>query len=125
VNGGAAAVRDSAVRKPVQGFGADLPAFTQAVINISKFLQHNGIFMRSRSAWAYTPSSISRSAPGHARIPRPAVAQDSGYRPILNKAAIARYARTLSTMFSAGVPLVEALNSWPARPAISCTRKRS
>jgi len=31
--------------------------------------------------------------------------------PILNKAAIARYARTLSTMFSAGVPLVEALES--------------
>ena len=31
--------------------------------------------------------------------------------PILNKAAIARYARTLSTMFAAGVPLVEALDS--------------
>ncbi len=30
---------------------------------------------------------------------------------ILNKAAIARYARTLSTMFAAGVPLVEALES--------------
>ncbi|MGH8309531.1 MAG: type II secretion system F family protein, partial [Steroidobacteraceae bacterium] len=31
--------------------------------------------------------------------------------PILYKAAIARYARTLSTMFAAGVPLVEALDS--------------
>jgi type IV pilus assembly protein PilC len=31
--------------------------------------------------------------------------------PILNKAAIARFARTLSTMFQAGVPLVEALES--------------
>jgi type IV pilus assembly protein PilC len=31
--------------------------------------------------------------------------------PIVNKAAIARYARTLSTMFAAGVPLVEALES--------------
>jgi type IV pilus assembly protein PilC len=31
--------------------------------------------------------------------------------PILNKSAIARYARTLSTMFAAGVPLVEALES--------------
>ena len=30
---------------------------------------------------------------------------------ILTKAAIARFARTLSTMFSAGVPLVEALES--------------
>ena len=31
--------------------------------------------------------------------------------PILHKAAVARFARTLSTMFAAGVPLVEALNS--------------
>jgi type IV pilus assembly protein PilC len=31
--------------------------------------------------------------------------------PILQKAAIARYSRTLSTMFAAGVPLVEALES--------------
>jgi len=31
--------------------------------------------------------------------------------PILQKASIARYARTLSTMFAAGVPLVEALES--------------
>jgi type IV pilus assembly protein PilC len=31
--------------------------------------------------------------------------------PILQKAAVARYARTLSTMFAAGVPLVEALES--------------
>jgi type IV pilus assembly protein PilC len=31
--------------------------------------------------------------------------------PILNKAAVARFARTLSTMFAAGVPLVEALDS--------------
>ena len=31
--------------------------------------------------------------------------------PILNKSAIARYARTLSTTFAAGVPLVEALES--------------
>src|SRR4029453_17717466 len=31
--------------------------------------------------------------------------------PIMVKAAIARYARTLSTMFAAGVPLVEALES--------------
>ncbi len=31
--------------------------------------------------------------------------------PILNKSAVARFARTLSTMFAAGVPLVEAMES--------------
>src|SRR5947208_6778113 len=28
-----------------KGFGADLPAFTQVVINLSKFVQHNGLFI--------------------------------------------------------------------------------
>src|SRR5258708_6743179 len=28
-----------------KGFGADLPAFTTMVINLSKFLQHNGVFI--------------------------------------------------------------------------------
>ena len=31
--------------------------------------------------------------------------------PIMHKAAIARFSRTLSTMFAAGVPLVEAMES--------------
>ena len=31
-----------------KGFGADLPAFTQMVINLSKFVQHNGIYHRGR-----------------------------------------------------------------------------
>jgi type IV pilus assembly protein PilC len=33
---------------------------------------------------------------------------------ILHKSAIARFARTLATMFAAGVPLVEAMDPWPA-----------
>jgi type IV pilus assembly protein PilC len=38
-------------------------------------------------------------------------AEAAGLGPILVKAAIARYARTLATMFAAGVPLVEAMQS--------------
>jgi type IV pilus assembly protein PilC len=79
-----------------KGFGADLPAFTQAVINLSRFLQHNGIYIAIALGFAvYDRASLKIPVIG----------------PILNKAAIARYARTLSTMFSAGVPLVEALDS--------------
>lgn len=33
------------------------------------------------------------------------------FGPLIRKATIARWARTLATMFSAGVPLVEALDS--------------
>src|SRR5882762_2959393 len=95
-----------------KGFGADLPAFTQAVINISKFLQHNGIFMAialGLSVYAFIyfqkRSKAMREFLDRLSLKIPVIG------PILNKAAIARYARTLSTMFSAGVPLVEALNS--------------
>ena len=44
---------------------------------------------------------------------------------ILNKSSIARYARTLSTTFAAGVPLVEALDSVAGAAATSSTRRPS
>jgi type II secretory pathway component PulF len=42
---------------------------------------------------------------------RPPSAAPAGLGDIVRKATIARWARTLSTMFAAGVPLVEALDS--------------
>jgi type IV pilus assembly protein PilC len=95
-----------------QGFGADLPAFTRMVINLSEFVQEQGwwmalliiggvvffIHMKKRS-------EALRHFMDRAALKLPIIG------PILVKAAIARYARTLSTMFSAGVPLVEAMDS--------------
>jgi type IV pilus assembly protein PilC len=95
-----------------KGFGADLPAFTQFVIGISRALQHDGIFMLMvlvGTFWTFfyfkKRSRAMREFLDRAVLKVPVIG------PILNKAAIARYARTLSTMFSAGVPLVEALES--------------
>jgi type IV pilus assembly protein PilC len=95
-----------------KGFGADLPAFTQVVINLSRFLQHNGIFIAIALGFGVygfiyfqKRSRAMREFLDRASLKIPVIG------PILNKAAIARYARTLSTMFSAGVPLVEALDS--------------
>src|SRR3989440_7439452 len=95
-----------------KGFGADLPAFTQAVINLSKFVQHDGIFIAivlGIGAYAFfyfkKRSRAMREFLDRLSLKIPIIG------PILNKAAIARYARTLSTMFAAGVPLVEALES--------------
>jgi type IV pilus assembly protein PilC len=95
-----------------KGFGADLPAFTQAVINLSKAVQKYGILMAAFVgagvfAFIYTKkrSRKMREFLDRAMLKFPVIG------PILNKAAIARYARTLSTMFQAGVPLVEALES--------------
>ncbi len=95
-----------------KGFGADLPAFTQFVIGISRTLQHDGLFILVVLVgifWTFfyfkKRSRAMREFLDRAILKIPVIG------PILNKAAIARYARTLSTMFSAGVPLVEALES--------------
>ncbi len=95
-----------------KGFGADLPAFTQAVIHLSRFVQNNGIYIAAVvGAGVYVFIYFKkRSRKLNEFIDRAAL-KFPIIGPILNKAAIARFARTLSTMFSAGVPLVEALES--------------
>jgi type IV pilus assembly protein PilC len=95
-----------------KGFGADLPAFTQMVIDLSRFVQSDGFFIAAvlgGIGWTFfyfkKRSRKMREFLDRLSLKIPIIG------PILNKSAIARYARTLSTMFSAGVPLVEALAS--------------
>ncbi len=98
--------------KLFEGFGAELPAFTQMVIGASRFLQNQGIFVGmvvAASIYAFMyfkkRSKKMREVLDRMSLKLPVIG------PILTKSAIARYARTLSTMFAAGVPLVEALES--------------
>jgi type IV pilus assembly protein PilC len=95
-----------------KGFGADLPAFTQMVIDMSKFVQSKGwlialILGGAGYAFFYFKK---RSRPMRRTLDR-MMLKAPVVGPILVKAAIARFSRTLSTMFAAGVPLVEALTS--------------
>ncbi|HSY04446.1 MAG TPA: type II secretion system F family protein [Steroidobacteraceae bacterium] len=95
-----------------KGFGADLPAFTQFVIGLSRFVQHDGIYVLVVLVGAVLGfiyfkkrSKAMRELLDRVTLKVPVIG------PIMRQAAIARYARTLATMFSAGVPLVEALES--------------
>ncbi len=95
-----------------QGFGADLPTFTRMVIDLSKFVRAQGILIAtmmggSVAAFIYFKkrSRAMRHFLDRMMLKAPVIG------PILEKAAVSRYARTLSTMFAAGVPLVEALES--------------
>jgi type IV pilus assembly protein PilC len=95
-----------------KGFGADLPAFTQMVVNLSRFMQHFGLMVLGvivGTVWTFLyfkkRSRNMRRALDRVMLKFPIIG------PILVKAAIARFARTLSTMFAAGVPLVEAMQS--------------
>ncbi len=93
-------------------FGAELPAFTLFVLGISELMQQYwwlvlGILIISgiMTAKAYRNSLKFRTAADALLLKAPVIGN------ILNKAAVARYARTLSTTFAAGVPLIEALES--------------
>ena len=95
-----------------RGFGADLPAFTLFVIGISEFMQAYwwivllaviGAVVGFKEA--HFRSEAFRNFLDKAMLKLPIIGL------ILNKSAVARYARTLSTTFAAGVPLVEALDS--------------
>jgi type IV pilus assembly protein PilC len=95
-----------------QGFGADLPTFTRMVVDLSIFVRTKGWFLLLLFVGGVMAIAQARrrSRNFHRFLDRmmlkvPILGE------ILRKAAIARYARTLATMFAAGVPLVEALES--------------
>jgi type IV pilus assembly protein PilC len=79
---------------------------------MSRWMQSNGWFLLIVVVAAAFVFSYfyKRSRPMRQFIDRTSL-QIPVIGPILKKAAIARYARTLATMFGAGVPLVEAMKS--------------
>ncbi|RMD69061.1 MAG: type II secretion system F family protein [Gammaproteobacteria bacterium] len=95
-----------------QSFGADLPVFTRFVIRLSKFFQTWwwAVFL-GIGALAYAFFYAKRKSPRFAHAIDRLVLKIPIVGVILTKAAIARYARTLATLFGAGVPLVDALES--------------
>ena len=95
-----------------QGFGADLPAFTRMVIDLSQFVRDQGWYLAAMIGAAVYAFLYFKKRSRQLRhfLDRTALKMPV-IGPILQKASIARYARTLSTMFAAGVPLVEALES--------------
>ncbi|MCG7536319.1 type II secretion system F family protein [Pseudoalteromonas sp. OOF1S-7] len=94
------------------GFGAELPGFTLMVLGISEFMQEYWwLFLIGLGGAGYAyKEALQRSAAVRHFNDR-MVLQIPAIGEILKKAAVARYARTLSTTFAAGVPLVNALES--------------
>jgi type IV pilus assembly protein PilC len=94
------------------GFGADLPAFTQMVIGLSEWMQANWwLVVLGIAGGGYGFGQAKKRSPKFAHALDRLALKLPIIGEILTKAVIARYARTLSTMFSAGVPLVEAMES--------------
>ncbi|MCP4387759.1 MAG: type II secretion system F family protein [Gammaproteobacteria bacterium] len=93
-------------------FGADLPALTKMVINLSEFMQ---------AWWWVIAGGIAGSVYAIIRIKKTSPKMQEAFDrialkapvvgEITTKSAIARFSRTLETMSAAGVPLVEAMES--------------
>ncbi len=95
-----------------QGFGADLPAFTLFVMSISEFTQKWWLlFLVIIVGTGYAFGQAKRRSPKFADGVDAAMLKIPLIGDILHNAVVARYARTLSITFAAGVPLVEALES--------------
>ena len=101
-----------AFKSVFESFGAGLPAPTMMIIAMSDFLVAywyllfgaiGGIFYFFMQAWRRSPRM--QAAMDRALLRAPI------FGDVIRKATIARWLRTLSTMFAAGVPLVEALDS--------------
>jgi type IV pilus assembly protein PilC len=95
-----------------QGFGAELPAFTQFVIGISEFTQQWWLVIIGAIAGGIAGliAIHKRSRGFRERLDKLALKMPVAGT-IIEKSSVARFARTLSTTFAAGVPLVDALNS--------------
>ncbi|WP_223470902.1 MULTISPECIES: type II secretion system F family protein [unclassified Pseudomonas] len=94
------------------GFGAKLPAFTVMVIGLSEIMQQWWWVMLGGAVGAFFGVKYALRRSERFRdwrdkwlLKLPLIGT------LLYKSAVARYARTLSTTFAAGVPLVEALDS--------------
>jgi type IV pilus assembly protein PilC len=93
-------------------FGGELPAFTQMVVQASEFMQ---------AWWVVIMIGIGFTYAGYKQIHKTSQAFRDGQErltlkmpvigDIIDKSCVARFARTLSTTFAAGVPLVDALDS--------------
>ncbi|MDH0292299.1 type II secretion system F family protein [Pseudomonas sp. GD04087] len=93
-------------------FGAELPAFTQMVIALSEVLQAWWfVFLIGIFVIAFVLREVHRRSEKFRDGTDRTILKLPIVGDILYKSAVARYARTLSTTFAAGVPLVEALDS--------------
>ena len=95
-----------------RSFGSELPTLTQVVVDISEFFQAYwwAIFGALIGGVVFLVYTYKRSAKLQYALDR-ALLRFPVIGEIVRKATIARFTRTLATMFGAGVPLVEALEA--------------
>jgi type IV pilus assembly protein PilC len=101
-----------AFKEVFSNFGADLPAPTLVVIAMSDFfVKYWYLIFGAIGGGLYFLLQAWRRSPKVQMAMDRLLLKLPVFGPVVEKATIARWLRTLSTMFAAGVPLVEALDS--------------
>jgi type IV pilus assembly protein PilC len=98
--------------KLFQSFGADLPTLTRLLVDMSRWMQDNwlfffAVFIAACVGFAY---SYKRSTKLQFTMDRILIRLPI-FGVIFRKSALARFSRTLSIIFGAGVPLVDGMNT--------------
>ena len=92
-----------------EGMGGQLPALTQALINASEFTQSYFLFMIAVLVIIYIAFvRFYRTEKGRWTIDS-LILKSPVFGDLLKKVAVAKFSRTLSTMMSSGVPILEGL----------------
>lgn len=95
-----------------QGFGADLPAFTQLVVAMSDWLQKWWwVVLIAIIASVFAFRTAKQKSAKFSDLVDKYVLKLPVVGLIIDRSAVAKFARVLSTTFAAGVPLVDALDS--------------
>ncbi|MGI9828647.1 type II secretion system F family protein [Vibrio vulnificus] len=99
-------------RKMFTGFGAELPWFTQKVLDLSDFVQaYSSCFFITLFSAIYLLRGLSKKSPAfRLRMSRLSL-KIPVIGGVLSKAAIAKFSRTLATSFSAGIPILTSLKT--------------
>jgi type IV pilus assembly protein PilC len=96
--------------KMFKDFGGSMPAPTQFIIDLSKFLQQNIIYMIIAVVVAVAAfRAYLRWPKGREQFDDFAI-KTPIFGPLIRKIAVARFTRTLGTMISSGVPILDGLD---------------
>jgi len=95
-----------------QGFGAELPVFTQMVVSLSEWMQSWWfVVLLGIVGSIFLFKEAKRRSQKFSDLVDRYVLKIPVMGEILDKSAVAKFGRVLSTTFAAGVPLVDALDS--------------
>ena len=95
-----------------KNFGAELPAFTQLIVNMSRFMVEWWFAVLVGAVGAFVAFFfVYKRSPAFQHFLDKVILKIPVVGAIMHNSAIARFARTLAVTFKAGVPLVEALDS--------------